>query len=142
MSQKVGTPGTPGSFDIGNVPVLSWDASGNVSLLGGAIIPLQTITGDGAIVLPATGMGVVLLTKGSAAAITIAAPTAVVDDGKTIFVKSTTAFAHVITSAVDGFNAKGSSGTATAATPFTGLLHLYASNGHWYTLGQNLWTIA
>lgn len=101
----------------------------------------QTIAGDGAISIPSGDQAHVLLTKGSAAAITIPAP-AVADNGKVIYVKSNTSFAHVITQGTVGFNAKGSSGTATAATPFTGTLMLVANAGNWYTFGQNLWTIA
>lgn len=148
-------PGTAIDIAIGNKAILSVDTSGNVTLapatggllsltgvLTGGIKPtVQAIAGDGAITIPTDGTSVVLLSKGSAAAITIAAPT-VAQNGTIIFVRSLTGFAHVITCATDGFNAKGSSGTATAATTFTGLLMLYADAGHWYALSQNLWTIA
>src|SRR5262249_35010786 len=72
---------------------------------------LQVISGDGAITILE---GTVVLSKGTAAAITLAAPTAGAqsaggDDGKVLRVVSTTAAAHVITSGTDGFNAKGSS---------------------------------
>ena len=119
-------------------------AQGFIGNLVGTVLgnnSFQTISGDGAITIPTGDHAFVLLTKGSAAAITIAAP-ALADNGKVINVKSNTAFAHVITSSVDGFNAKGSSGTATAATAFTGELMLVADTGHWYTFSQNLWTIA
>lgn len=113
-------------------------STGGVRANSGAF---QTIAGDGAITVPETDFAFVLLTKGSAAAITIGVPTTA-DNGKMIAVHSSTAFAHVITQSTVGFNAKGSSGTATAATPFTGLLLLVAQGGNWYTFGQNLWTIA
>ena len=146
--------GTPVKLDIGNSAILTIDASGNVTLAPypggtlnvagaavGARIPVQTIAGDGAITIPVDGASCVLLTKGSAAAITLAAPS-VAQNGTVIYVQSLTGFAHVITSPVDGFNAKGSSGTATAATTFIGLLMLVADGGHWYTMSRNLWTIA
>ncbi len=80
-----------------------------------SLYAVQVISGDGAITIKE---GTVYLTKGTAAAITLAAPTAGLpsaggDDGKELRVITTTAAAHVITSSVDGFNAKGSSGTAT-----------------------------
>jgi hypothetical protein len=91
------------------------------------------IAGDGAISLP-SGPGTVqqvFLTKGSAAAITVVAPTAVTDDGKIILVYSETAFAHVVTCATDGFNAKGSSGTMTNAATADDYFMMVARNGHW-----------
>lgn len=106
---------------------------------GDVIYPVVVITGDGAIT--AKG-GNVLLTKGSAAAITLAAPTAGADDGKELSIVGTTAFAHVITSGVDGFNAKGSSGTITFAASKGSSQTLVAYNGHWYTLGGVGSTIA
>lgn len=144
--------GYPLQIKIGQDAIIAVDASGNVTLdgaasgalkvRGGVAPPVETIPGDGAITIPAGGFGVVLLTKGAAAAITLADPTSPAQDGTIIMVKSLTAFAHVITAAGDGFNAKGAAGTATANGAFTGLLILYADSGHWYTLGENLWTIA
>lgn len=93
---------------------------------------IQSITGDGAITI-ASGARV-LLSKGSAAAITIAAPTATTHDGFTITVIATSAQAHVITSATDGFNAKGSSGTLTFGGAIGDSVTLMAHNGHWYTV--------
>lgn len=68
-------------------------------LLGGAAVlaamdaPVQTIAADGAIPVVS---GNYLVTKGSAAALTIAAPAAA-DVGKVIQITSNTAFAHAIT---------------------------------------------
>lgn len=145
--------GTPVQVSLGNSAILDIDASGNVALapypgktlnVSGAATglrsPVQIIAGDGAITIPDNGFSCVLLTKGSAAAITLAAPS-VGQNGTIICVQSLTAFAHVIT-CPDGFNAKGSSGTATAATTFIGLLMLVADSGHWYTMSRHLWTIA
>lgn len=88
--------------------------------------PTQVITGDGAITI---NSGTVLLTKGSAAAITIAVPD---QDGQTITVITTTAQAHVITQATVGFNAKGSSGTVTYTAAIGNSVTLTSYNGNWY----------
>jgi hypothetical protein len=106
----------------------------------------QVITGDGAISFT-TGDQFVFLTKGSAAAITIAAPTAGSplsggQDGVMVTVVSETAFAHQITCASDGFNAKGSSGTATASAAANNWLTIIARNGHWRVIGNLNFTIA
>jgi len=87
---------------------------------------IQAITGDGAITLES---GVVYLSKASAGAITIALPD---HDGQTITVITTTAQAHVITQATDGFNAKGSSGTVTFTAAIGNACQLKAYNGHWW----------
>lgn len=59
-------------------------------------------SGDGAI---SQKSGLVYITKGSAAALTLADPTATTDDGKTLTVISATAFAHTVdNSAGSGFN--------------------------------------
>lgn len=60
--------------------------------------PTQIITGDGAITIPS---GTVVLTKGSAAAITLAAPTA---QGLELTVISDTAHAHTVDMASTGVN--------------------------------------
>lgn len=100
----------------------------------------QVITGDGAISF-AAGDQFVFLTKGSAAAITIAAPTAGSplaggQDGVMVTIVSETAFAHVITCSTDGFNAKGSSGTLTASAAANNWVQLIARNGHWRIIGN------
>lgn len=79
--------------------------------LGAAIVTpkVTTISGDGAITIAS---GVVVLTKGSAAAITLAAPSS--QNGTRITVISTTDFAHVIT--VTGGLWDGTAGANTTAT--------------------------
>lgn len=108
-------------------------------LVGGQQDAVVVISGDGAITI---APGTVALTKGSAAAITLAAPTAGTHDGYILRVYSESAFAHVITSGVDGFNAKGASGTAAFAAALGNALTLVARNGHWWTLSLNGVTIA
>ena len=105
----------------------------------GMVGVFQAITGDGAITIQ---NAVVVLSKGSAAAITIAAPTAGTHDGIVIEVIAISAQAHVITSAVDGFNAKGSSGTVTFTAAIGNAVTLRAYNGHWYTVNQTGVTVA
>jgi hypothetical protein len=109
---------------------------------------LQLIAGDGAISIPQS-VGViktVVLTKGSAAAITITAPVAGAygtgDDGKIIMVFSETAFAHVITCSTRGFNRKGSSGTATASAAANNSITLVARNGDWDVMTNVNFTLA
>lgn len=89
------------------------------------------ITGDGAITI---ADGRVFLSKGSAAAITIANPPLAMN-GATLLVVSKSAYAHVVT-CPSGFNLKGSSGTVTftATTGTTALLT--ASEGHWFSAGM------
>lgn len=102
----------------------------------------QDITGDGAITIPGAMYAQVNLSKGSAAAITIAAPTSGTDDGKVIEVWTSTAQAHVITCSTDGFNAKGSSGTATFANTIGNSVKFVCDDGHLYAVQKNGVTIA
>lgn len=97
------------------------------------------LSGDGAISIK---NGVVALTKGSAAAITIATPTAGVDDGAYLEIYTETAFAHVVTQGTDGFNAKGASGTATFTAAKGNAFSIVARNGHWWTTSTLGVTIA
>ncbi len=101
-----------------------------------AILDVQTITGDGAITLKS---GVVVLSKASAAAITIAVPD---QDGQQLHVVTSTAQAHVITQATDGFNAKAASGTCTFTAAVGNSVTLVSQGGHWYTVVKNGVTIA
>lgn len=97
----------------------------------GGLGAVQAITGDGAITIANNAL--VVLSKGSAAAITLAAPTSGTHDRYRITVVATSAQAHVITSGVDGFNAKGSSGTLTFGGAIGDSVTLVAHGGHWYT---------
>lgn len=110
-----------------------------VLIKDGMVGVIQAITGDGAITIQ---NAVVELSKGSAAAITIAAPTAGTHDGILIEVTTISAQAHVITCATDGFNAKGSSGTVTFTAAIGNTVVLRAYNGHWYTVNKNGVTVA
>lgn len=105
----------------------------------GNVGAVQAITGDGAITIQ---NAIVVLSKGSAAAITLAAPTAGTHDKIEIEVIAISAQAHVITGGVDGFNAKGSSGTATFGGAIGDSVTFRAYNGHWYTTSKVNVTIA
>jgi hypothetical protein len=105
----------------------------------GIVGTIQAITGDGAITIQ---NATVVASKAGAAALTLAAPTAGTHDGIIVRVVATSAQAHVITGGVDGFNAKGSSGTATFGGAIGDSVTFVAHNGHWYTLSKINVTIA
>jgi hypothetical protein len=98
----------------------------------GAVPTRQTVTladANGAI---AAKDGLVVVTKGTAAALTLAAPTAATDDGKVIVVISSTAAAHTITQTTPGFNGGGAaSDVATFAAAIGNSIELVAYNGVW-----------
>lgn len=123
--------------DVSVTGTLTGDSAG--THVGGQQDAVTVITGDGAITI---APGTVALTKGSAAAITLAAPTAGTHDGIIIRIYSETAFQHVITGSVDGFNAKGSSGTITLGGAKGDSVTLIARNGHWWTLAKVNATVA
>lgn len=85
----------------------------------------------------------VLLNKGSAmTGLTIAAPTATVDDGKRLKITTISAQAHVITDATAGFNGKGSSGTITFTAAKGNSCELLAYQGVWYVINIQGVTVA
>lgn len=122
----------------GNVAAGSF--TGNVT--GSVLFPGTVLSGDGAIAIPASGDARYIITKGSAAALTLPNPVAGTDDYKEITIVSDTAFAHVITAATSGFNKKGSSGTATYGAAVGNSLKLMAYNGTWKTVSSIGVTIA
>lgn len=144
-----GTYTLDGTLTI-DAPILSGTATGTYTLAGTPTITsptitgakvtpnVQTITGDGAITIQS---GVVLLTKGSAAAITLAAPSS--QDGTVIEITSTTDFAHVITvtgGLWDG--TAGSNTTITLAAVAGSGVKLIAFGTDWYVLSNQGTTIA
>lgn len=95
----------------------------------------EVASADGAIGIKS---GVVAITKGSAAALTLAAPTAGADDGMILHIRSTTAYAHTITNTSPGFNNLSTSGdVATLGGAVGDGLSVYAYNGIWWVL-QNV----
>lgn len=109
------------------------------TLIGGQQDALTVISGDGAV---AVAPGATALTKASAAAITIAAPTVTTHDGYMVRIYSETAQAHVITCSTDGFNSKGSSGTITFSAAKGNAVLLIARNGHWWVVSNIGGTVA
>ena len=95
----------------------------------------QVLADDGAITIPDGGVKTVFLTKGTASAITVAAPTATTHDGVIIHVVSTTAAAHTITATTIGFNAgDAASDVATLGAAKGNGLSFVAYQGEWYVL--------
>lgn len=128
--EVTGTLYTATQTQSGNLAVTGTiTATGAVLADGGVRLPVQVISGDGAITIKS---GAVILTKGSAAAITLAAPTAVTDDGKVLYIVAGSAQAHVVT--VTG--AAGGSGQDVGT--FGGAINdsaiLVARNALWYML--------
>ena len=129
-----GTNATLPPLSYKNVSIAPFQPSWEIAPQTG----LTVLSGDGAVTYP----GRWDLTKGSAAAITIAAPVAGVDDGKEFYIISNSAEAHVITCSTDGFNAKGSSGTITFAGDIGDSVLLQARNGHLYVISNINGTVA
>jgi len=91
------------------------------------------ITGDGAIAPRVPGYFVI--TKGSAAALTLAAPTAGTDDGLEIEISSRGAFAHVITAT--GLLLTGTASVNSVTYPTAG-----AGATAWFTADNGKWVVA
>jgi hypothetical protein len=75
-------------------------------------------------------MGVVVITKTSIAALTLAAPTATTDDGKVLHIKSTTAYQHTITTPSNKIN--GTLSIVTLGGAVGDGVSLVAYQGVWY----------
>lgn len=107
------------------------------------VTQIQVLADDGAITIPEQGRKVVFLTKGTASAITVAAPTATVHDGVEIVVISTTAAAHTVTATTIGFNAgNAASDVATLGAAIGNGLAFVAYQGEWYTINNINATLA
>ena len=137
--------------DAGEITIGALTASGSytaqdVADLAATYHPLvdsiEVCSADGAI---ASLHGIVKITKSaSAAALTLAAPIDVTDDGKYINVLSTTAKAHVITAT--GLIMNGTAGSPLnsitfAAYPGAGVT-LMAMGGYWYAIANRACTVA
>lgn len=97
----------------------------NLQYGAGVQVPTQNASGDGAITIPS---GNVFITKGSAAALTLAAPQG---DGLRLAISSTTAFAHTVDLATSGING-GSADVGTFGGAAFDYVVLVSYNGHWY----------
>ena len=90
-------------------------------------------SGVGAITIPTRGRKHVFVTKASAAALTLAAPTATAHDGVEIVIVSTTAAAHTVTVSTTGMNDLGTSAdVGTFGSSKGNGLTLVAYQGDWY----------
>lgn len=101
----------------------------NLPYGAGTQVPTQVCSADGAITIP---HGNVVITKGSAAALTLAAPQA---DGLRLSITATTAHAHTVdlaTSGVDG----GSSDVGTFGGAAYDHVHLVSIGLHWYIVSK------
>lgn len=98
-----------------------------------------TITGDGAIDISLGDL--FLLTKGSAAAITLADPVAA-DNGRTITIRSGSAFAHVITMATGVGGVVTTDDVITFTNRAAASITLKAINAKWWVVGSYLAAIA
>lgn len=100
---------------------------------------LENASADGAIALKD---GVVVITKGTAAALTLAAP-GLDDDGKILTIFSGVAAAHTVTQTTPGFNGGGTaSDVGTFAAAVGNKLSVVAWNGVWYVIANTNVTLA
>lgn len=132
---------TPGAIIAGMIVAVDEQNSLAWVDISNAVMPIPTLrtgltiqAGDGAI--PPHANGTFVITKGTAAALTLAAPTATTDDGVTITLTSNTAAAHVLTAT--GLLQDGSTTTdvATFAAHPGASLTLMAYQGKWNVISQ------
>lgn len=134
-----GTTSFPTALDTARVNPSNMDSS------EAALLAMQARMGvvtqyltDGAI---APAAGIAVLTKGSAGAYTLAAPTI---DGDRLCITSSTAYAHVVT-ATDLVNDGVTGGAKDTMTfgAFAGAsIDLVAFNGKWHVVAKNVVTVA
>lgn len=106
---------------------------------GGLLPPLKyplTIQSTDGAIDPHTAACYVI-TKGSAAALTLAAPTATTDDGLQIVITSASAFAHVLTATNLLQTGAATDDVATTAAFAGASLTLMAYQAKWYVISQN-----
>lgn len=134
---------TTTNLGLYQIATTSPDYEGGNSPLAAISTALATIDGlHGTQVAAASGaisivQGMVLITKSSTAAMTLANPTAGLpsaggNDGQELVILSTTAHAHTVTTGTNGLNGAHSVATYTAALDF---VRLRAYNGSWYAVG-------
>lgn len=116
--------------------------TGNVTgnLTGAVQLTPVVYSADGAISIASQ---LAVITKGTAAALTLAAPTATTHDGIIIEIVSSTAAAHTVTATTIGFNAADAAGdVGTFAAAIGNGLRVVAYQGEWYVLNNIGVTIA
>ncbi len=102
------------------------DQKSNLAIQGG-----DAYAADGAINIK---NGTAFITKGTAAALTLAAPVAGTDDGRELLIVSATAAAHTVTTPANAIN--GADHIATFGAAIGNVIHLVAYNGVWYMVSQ------
>jgi hypothetical protein len=124
---------TSGLLNLKAGDALSTDVANSVTVL----------SANGALTIPNQGRAVFVITKGTAAALTVAAPTATTHDGVEMVVVSSTAAAHTLTATTIGFNA---GNTATDVGTFGGAIGdgiaFVAYQGEWLVLNNINVTLA
>ncbi len=115
--------------------------TGAITATGGIKPQYAEVGADGAITQKS---GVLAINKGSACALTIADPTDVTDDGKTLTIIAYTAHAHTISNAGgSGFNIGGTgSDVGTFGGAIGDNLVIVASNGKWLVVSKVNVTLA
>lgn len=114
-----------------------YNANGGLAYVMDTIHDRQVASADGAITIKS---GLVAITKGTAAALTLAAPTAGAisaggDDGRVLRIMSTVAAAHTVTTPSNKIN--GNKLTCTFGGAVTDFVELVAYNGIWRTAGSS-----
>jgi hypothetical protein len=116
--------------DLDNLTVSgTFSSTGLITATAGVKIPVQVASADGAITIR---NGIVVITKGSAAALTLAAPTATTHDGYVLYIDAHTAHAHTITLATGLRGAGAGADVGTFGGAIGDGIVLYAYNGAWY----------
>lgn len=127
-----GAPFYPGQI-VGYAAVSAGTANFNVTDL--STLPKAVSRGSSTVKLGASGAitiksGVAFITDASAAALTLAAPIAGVDDGKQLVLIDTTGQAHTVTTPSNGIN--GNKHIATYGGTVADLIAFRAYQGVWY----------
>jgi hypothetical protein len=116
-----------------------YNAKAGVADSGDVVPAIALASADGAIT-PINGT--VFITKGSAAALTLAAPTAAMN-GMQLNIVSTTAYAHTVTNSSPGFNdGSTASDVGTFGAAKGNYIRLVAYNLIWWVIGNANVTLA
>lgn len=104
---------------------------------------VTVLAADGALSIPDQGRAVFVITKGTAAALTVAAPTATVHDGVEMVVVAATAAAHTLTATTIGFNAgNAASDVGTFGGAIGDSMAFVAYQGEWLVISNINVTLA
>ena len=134
-----GTTTFPTALDSARENPSNMDSSEAAMLAVQARLGVQRVQAVDGAISPVAGS--VVLTKGSAAAMTLAAPTT---DGDRLVITAGSAFAHVVTATnliADGVTG-GAKDTMTFAAFAGSSIDLLAYDGEWHVVAKNLVTVA